>query len=49
MANWTRTLAKQRRWAAEMRSSGWTVVEPVNADAGPPMRVLLAEAQDPQV
>jgi hypothetical protein len=49
MPNWKRTLTKHRRQAAEMRANGWTCVEPLNADDGPPMRVLLAEAQDPQV
>lgn len=49
MPNWARTLAKHRRQAAEMRSMGWTVVEPLNADQGPPMRALLAAVSDHQV
>ena len=27
-----RTLAKQRRWAAEMKAAGWFIVEPGSCD-----------------
>ncbi len=41
MANWTRTLKKQRRWAAEMRRDGWVCQEPANADKNPPLHMVM--------
>jgi hypothetical protein len=29
-ANYARQLKKRRRWAEELRATGWTVIEPVD-------------------
>lgn len=40
-ANWTRTLRKLRRYAAELQEAGFTVIEPAQVELPPAERLNM--------